>query len=127
MGKFDIEAAEKQMRRDFTAAQAAGIEMVQNGADPEFLRAQRMFDEARIQFVLACMKCDNGGIDRNATLSSAGHAVGAIWSGLLMACVGERERSMVNGWVRQSFATALHLDPNDKTLMSIFGEQKLDG
>lgn len=131
MPKYDLQAVEERMRKDIALAGAAGIEMIQgNQTEAEFLRAQRMFDEARIQFLLACMRAENEGIDRNMILSAAGHAIGSIWTSALSGCVGERERAVVNGWARKSFAQVLGLDPNDKVLMSVFQaqpDQALDG
>lgn len=125
MAKYDLKVAEDQMRRDAALAGAAGIEMVKaDQAEADFLRAQRMFDEARIQFLLACMRAENEGIDRNVFLSAAGHTIGAIWTSALSGCVGIRERSVVNGWARKSFASALGLSPNDRLLISVFGAEQ---
>lgn len=118
---IDLEAAEKQMRADIALATSEGMRLIQEeGADADFIRSQRQFDEARIQFTLACMKCDNLGIGRNELLSGAGHALGTMWGNLLMACVGERERAVANGWVQNGLQGSIGQQIAAKSVMSVF-------
>lgn len=128
MTQFDIEAAEKHMRDDASLAAAEGNRIIASGeGDADFLRAQRQFDEARIQFVLACMRAENAGIGRNELLAAGGHAIGLIWGSLLMGCVGVREREIVNGWLQRSLGQMISPGAATKTLMSVFepnGEEK---
>ena len=117
---FDLAAAEASMRADTAAAAAHGQRMAELGeADGEFLACQREFDEARIQFLLACLRAENAGIDRNLILSSAGHAVGSIWGGALHGAIGARERAVLNGWVRLSLHGALRDGAADKTIETV--------
>ena len=122
----DIEAAERQMRADIAAASAEGMRLVsEEGGDAQFIRAQRQFDEARVQFVLACLRAENAGIGRNELMSGG---FTTLWApsgaNLLLACVGERERAIVNGWTQQALQHTVGQAKAAKTLMSVFPEEQ---
>lgn len=117
---YDLEAAEADIRANVASAKIEGQKMVDSGqADATFIAAQREFDEARIQFVLAGLRLENMGIDRNETLSAAGQAIGQIWANALAAAVGARERSIVNGWLQIALQTAIGKDAATKTIENV--------
>lgn len=107
MAHYDLIAAEAQMRADAKAARDVGEAMIEAGGDRSFLEAQRGFDEARIQFTLSGMRLENQGMGRNETLCANAAAIGLVWASLLMGCVGNRERQMVNMWVQKSITETL--------------------
>jgi hypothetical protein len=120
-GHFDLSAAEATMRANVASAAAESQAMVDAGkADPQFLAAQREFDEARIQFTLACMRAENAGVGRNEILSAAGFTLGTLWGSVLRGCVGARERAMVNGWVQMAMRQIIGQAPADKTIEAVF-------
>lgn len=115
---YDLEKAESDIRANI--AMAEGQKMVDTGqADATFIRAQREFDEARIQFVLAGMRLENAGIGRNEMLSAAGQAIGQIWGNALGAALGARERAIVNGWIQIALGTAIGKDAATKTIENV--------
>lgn len=117
---YDIAAAEAEIRLNIRQAQAEGQKMVDAGqADATFIAAQREFDEARIQFVLAGMRLENMGIDRNEMLSAAGQAIGQTWANALSAALGARERGIVNGWIQIALQTAIGKDAATKTIENV--------
>lgn len=121
---YDLDAAEAQMRADIAQAKAEGMQLVQEGGDADFLRAQRLFDEARIQFTLSLLRCENAGIDRNRLLAGGAHSIGSMWASLLLGAVGERERGLVNGWVQQSLMQHLGESAGAETISSMFKPEK---
>lgn len=109
---WNIEEAEAKMRADIIAARAHGEAMVVEGtAEPGFLAAQREFDEARIQFILAGMRCDNAGLDRNEYLAAAASTIGLMWGSTILSCIGNRERAVVNGWTQKALAETISPPP----------------
>lgn len=118
---YDIAAAEAAMRHDIAMAAEHGEQLVAEGVtDASFLRAQRYFDEARIQFVLACLAAENAGVDRNELLSAAGFSIGSVWGSVLRTGIGARERAIINGWVQQALALSIGMPAAQKTVESTF-------
>lgn len=118
---FDIAAAESKMRADTAQATIEGQKLIDDGkADPALLRAQREFDEARIQFVLAGMRCDNAGVDRKDQLAAAGFTIGTIWVNALGATISAHERAVLNGWLSQALAQGIGTQEAQKTVKSVF-------
>ena len=118
---YDLVAAEALMRRDIALAQEQTDVLAAGGqVDVNFLKAQRAFDEARLQFALAAMKAENAGYGRNEVLAAAGFSLGSTWGSMLRSCVGARERAIFNGWVHQALASNIGDKPAEKTMMSVF-------
>lgn len=118
---FDLAAAEATMRANIAQTVIGRHAMAEkNPADATFLAAQAEFDEARVQFALACMRSENAGLGRNETLSAAGYAIGSMWVNGLQGALGARERSIVNGWVQQAMIGAFGLETTEKTINSVF-------
>lgn len=117
---FDIAAVEATIRASIAEATAAGQLMVDRGeVDPGLFASQSMFDEARVQFTIAMMKCENAGLDRNEMLSAAGFALGSMWSNALLSTIGSRERAVINGWLQQALANAIGDQDAFKTLDAV--------
>lgn len=117
---WNLEQAEAQMRADLVAITEAGEKMIADGKmEREFFMAQREFDEARLQYAIACMRAENKGIGRNETLSGAGYTLGTIWASMLQSCVGARERAVLNGWIQQALITAIGPGPAKKTIETV--------
>ncbi len=117
---YDLTAAEADIRASIEAAKAEGQKMVDVGqADRTFIQAQREFDEARIQFVLAGMRSENAGISREEMLSAAGQTIGQMWANALQAALGARERAVLNGWVQIALQGAIGAQAAGKTINTV--------
>jgi len=121
---WDIPSIEAKMRADLATIKAMGDQAVKDGSDPQFIAAQREFDEARLQYALACMKAENRGIGRNELLSGAGYTLGTIWASMLSSCVGARERAVFNGWVQHGLMQGIGVSAAKKTMESVFKPQE---
>jgi hypothetical protein len=116
---FDITAAEATLRANIAHATAEGKKLVDAGQAPaSFIAAQREFDEARLQFVLAGLRLENAGADRNEVFSAAGQALGQMWGNILSASLGARERATINGWIQIALSQMIGKDAATKTVMS---------
>lgn len=114
------------MRADIAEVTAHGKRLIENGeGDAQFIAAQREFDEARLQFLLAAMRAENAGIGRNELLSGAGYTLGQVWASMLQSCVGVRERSVLNGWIHQALAQTIGAEATKKTLESVFKSEEV--
>lgn len=117
---FDLASAETRMRADIAEATAQGEAAVAAGAlDAQLFRAGLQFDEARLQFTLACMRAENEGTDRNNVIAAAGFALGSAWASMLAGCVGSRERALMNGWVSNALAAQIGPGAASKTIESV--------
>jgi hypothetical protein len=116
---YDLPALEAQMRHQVAEAEAEIEVMIgKSNISPEMvsaLRAQRMFDEARIQFNLAMMQITNDGGRRVLVLAAAGHTLGQLWADLLKSTTGAGERGIINASVRQPMDDAIGPDAATKT------------
>lgn len=117
---FDITAAEATLRANIAHATAEGQKLVDAGQAPaSFIAAQREFDEARLQFVLAGLRLENSGADRNEIFSAAGQALGQMWGNTLSASLGARERAIINGWIQVALQAAIGKDAATKTIENV--------
>lgn len=117
---YDLTAIEAQLREQAAEANEVGKQMVDLGeASATLLQAQREFDEARIQFVLAGMRCENAGLDRKDQLAGAGFAIGQVWGNVLSGCVGAHDRAVVNGWLQQALASTIGIAATAKTIDTV--------
>lgn len=117
---YDIEAAEREIRANIAKTQAERVAAANNGKLPMTEAvALNEFDEARVQFVLAGMRCENAGIDRNDMLACAGYAVGSAWANALHAALGARERHLVNTSVERALVDNIGETAAAKTINSV--------
>lgn len=125
---FDLQAIEATMRSQTEDARSQVEAMARkSGISPEMLiamRAQREFDEARIQFNLAMMRIVNGGGRRILVLAAAGHTLGQLWADLLASTTSASERAIVNTSVRQPMVDAIGEQAAGKTLAAVLGPMK---
>lgn len=105
---FDLTEAEAQMRAQLAESVKASDAMIADGTgDANFIRAQRYYDEARVQFALAYLRSQNEGVDRNEMLAGASLALGTAFATLLGSCVGNRERDMVAHWFDRALSLTI--------------------
>lgn len=120
---FDLPTIEAAMRSQTDDARAQVEAMAQKSdISPEMLiamRAQREFDEARIQFNLAMMRIVNGGGRRMLVLAAAGHTLGQLWADLLASTTSASERAIVNTSVKQPMDDAIGENAAGKTLAAV--------
>lgn len=108
MPKFDLIAAEREIRASLEAVnQQRRDQVVLGHIELDFANAMKAFDEARVQMILAGLKLENEGVDRNSVVSAAGQAVGSMWGNALHYALGARERTILNGWVRLGLASQI--------------------
>lgn len=125
---YDLSAIEATMRSQTEDARSQ-VEAMARKSDisPEMLiamRAQREFDEVRIQFNLAMMRIVNGGGRRILVLAAAGHTLGQLWADLLASTTSASERAIVNTSVRQPMVDAIGEQAAGKTLAAVLGPMK---
>lgn len=123
MPHYDLDQVESTMRAQCDEARATVERMAQQSdLSPEMLiamRAQREFDEARIQFNLAMMKITNQGGRRVLVLAAAGATLGQIWADLLKSATSASERAVINTSVAQPMNDTLGEQAAGKTLSAI--------
>lgn len=120
---YDLTAAEASMRSQ-TQDASSQVEAMARKSDinPQILvamRAQREFDEARIQFNLSMMRIANAGGRRILVLAAAGHTIGQLWADLLQSTTGASERAIINASVKQPMDDTIGADASDKTFKLI--------
>lgn len=110
MPTFDLPAIEASIRASLEAADIQRSDAVRAGAiDLPFAMAMKQFDEARVQFLLAGLKLENEGVQREVALSAAGQAIGSMWGNVLQYALGQRERTILNGWITTALSD--HIKP----------------
>ncbi len=120
---YDLGAAESTMRTQ-TEDASAQVEAMARKSDisPEILiamRAQREFDEARIQFNLAMMRIVNNGGRRVLVLAAAGSAIGQLWADLLKSTTSASERAIINTSVKQPMDDGIGEAAASKTINAV--------
>lgn len=113
MAHYDLAAAEAQARADMKAQGEIGDAAVKRGqAEPGFIRAQREFDEARLQFFLAPLRASNAACSPEDVLAGAGVALGLMYASIVSSVSdhgGDAEATLqyVDAWAQKTLHDAL--------------------
>ena len=112
MTRYDLKAARAQIKTILDGEAKQRADMLANPPkdvviDADFLRAQAMFADLRMEFTLTGMKAENLGVGRIPALGAAAKALGDMLSTLTLSCISGTERQIVKMCFDRALAEGL--------------------